>query len=274
MKLKNKVLLSFLSIAMLLALFAFVDVLAGYASVIVERRIEKSGDAPEVSTVDYALASNEVSDIRYIISVSGGSYVAEKNGIIREASTLQELISEIEEDGLEIAFDEVESYGNLDFTKNVVLSGELTLSGGNLGVSSEKLVIDGLDISLSSGGIYVRSGNVEMRSGVVVSLASSAFILDYSASSSLTVLGGEISAATTDGAITSSMGSVIISGGKISNFYGYAVKNKSTLILSGTPNITGFEFDIRTEAPIFHMRKRASKEMLRYYTTRLLKRER
>ncbi len=250
MKLKNKVLLSFLSIAMLFALFAFVDVLAGYANCIVEKRIEKGGEDSEVMMLECALASNESLDGCYIISALDGSFVAEKNGIVREASTLQELISEIEEDGAEIFFDGVESYGNLNFTRNVILSGRLTLPVGNLGVSSERLIIDELNINMESGGIFVRSGNVEMRSGAVSSSASSAFILNYSASSSLTVLGGEISAATTDGAISSSMGSVIISGGKISNSYGYAVKNKSTLILSGTPQISGFEFDIRTEAPI------------------------
>lgn len=249
MKLKNKVLLSFMSIAMLLSLFAFVDMCAGYANKFVETRMSYKGE-PQITDLEYSLASTEKICKDYIVTESDGEFIASyADGVLKSAS-LQELISDIEDDGVKIRFEEIKVYENLNFTKSVIIGGTLYVDYANINTTASELIIDGLDLYITSGSLYVKSGSTEMLSGKIISESRPAVVLDYNASSTLVISGGEIYASTTDAAIVSSMGSVKISGGKISNSFGYAIRNEASLTVSGEPEISGFEFDIKTNKPI------------------------
>ena len=248
MKLKNKVLLSFLSVVMLLLLFGFVDMCAAYANKFVEKRITYSLDSETVD-LRYSLASAVKVKEGYIVSAEGDGYVAKSDSDEFKSESLQELISLIEVDESEIIFDSVSSFKNLLFTKNVTLGGELTFNNANLISTSEKIIIDGLKLRLFSGSVQVRLGDFEVRSGEITS-DSSLFLLDYNSASSLTINGGTLSTSTIEPAIISSLGSVKISGGSISNDFGPAIRNKATLTLCNDPQISGFGFDIKTDTPI------------------------
>ena len=249
MKLKNKVLFSFLCISMMLFLFAFVDVCAEYADKFVEKRAASEIKEEERSSLEYSVAA-AVADADCRISQTGSTYTAKTSSAEISDTDLARLISQIEYDGMSIVFDGIEYFGTVTFTKNVSISGALSLTYGNLTVLSERLTVDGAELLLLSGSAVIKNGSVHMASGCVTAEAAPAFVLSYSASSSLFVSGGEVCGKSTEGAIVCTMGSVFISGGSILGEFGCAVKNSGTLVLSGTPEIAGFEFDVRTENPI------------------------
>ncbi len=249
MKLKNKVLLSFISIVMLMSLFAFVDMCAGYANKFVKNRMSHSAD-PKIAALEYSLASNDMICESYIVKETGGEFVASYEGGEVKNKSIQSLISEIEDDGTEIVFDDIKVFENVNFTKNIVIGGKLCVEYANINITSDKLIIDGLDLCISTGSIYVKYGTTEMISGKITSESSAVFVLNYNAAASLVISGGEILADTTDAAIISSLGSIKILGGTILNSFGYAIRNEASLTLAGKPGIFGFEFDIKTNTPI------------------------
>lgn len=131
------------------------------------------------------------------------------------------------------------------------ISGKISMLGGaNLIIDGANAVIDGCDVSLFGGNINVKRGALSVYSGNISAAVGSAVLLGHSASAEFSMHGGSIRTSSRDAAISVSIGSALIRGGEVKNDSGVAVRNSSTLILSGSPIISGCEFGIYTSTPI------------------------
>ena len=253
MKLKTKIMFSIMSIIMLIVLFMLVESGARLTGSFVEKYIDGVYECEEV---EIYLASVEGGTDTYIISETDGGYAATSGEFTKSAESLSELISQIEADGATLCFDSVRGNCTISVTRKITFTGSLTLSDGDISSTSEGFVLDGCAITLDSGSVRVKSGKTTLVSGSVKSRTSSAFVLDYSSSSRLDILGGEICVESKDAALVCKIGYVSISGGFVSNPFGMAIEAESTVELSGNAEIIGFEYGIKTNKPIVLSGKR------------------
>ena len=246
MKLKTKILFSIMSAIMLMLLLALVESGARLTDSFVEMYMDDGGDG---QIAELYLASNESVADTYIISGGPGDYSASCGSDQWYAAELSALISEIESDGAAIHFDNVATETGIALTRRVKLSGEVSVASGGITVSSELAVLDNCNITLYSDGIKIRSGVLRMTSGRVSS-DSSAFVLDHSSSARLEIYGGEVVSRAKASAVLCKTGYVMISGGEISNPYGFAIEAQSTVELSADALIDGFEHGVKTSKPM------------------------
>lgn len=247
MKLKTKIVISVMSVIMMLALLMLVESGARVTDTVLERYTDGGCDKEGLILT---LASSDGSGKNYIISGTGGEYSSACDTEIRSAATLAELISQIEADGVRIVFDNVTSDAGFTLTQSVILDGELSLTAGSIATEADNVKFDGCEITLGEGSINVKRGNAKMLSGSLSSAKRSVFVLDYSSSARLDIFDGEITAGARESAILCKTGYVSISGGSVIAPYGTAIEAEATVELSGTPEISGFEYGIKTNKPI------------------------
>ena len=198
----------------------------------------------------FSLTSAEVAS-SYIIEMRSSGYVATIGESEISNSDLGALIAEIEDDGGVLSFNAVEYSGSITLTKSVTLTGDLSMSCGNLNLYGGTVTLSDINLFIDGGSVKVKSGKCLAESGIVRTYSKSAFVLDGVSSSSLVASGAEIYADATGAAVLCSMGSVVVTSGKIINDYGPAIENYGTLYLSGEPIISGFSFDTVTDNPIY-----------------------
>ena len=197
-------------------------------------------------------------EAEYTVSFDGGEYFlyseasATPDPIFKSSSlssTIDYAIGESE--NLKIHFFSVGTDSTLNLSYgNITFSGELSFTdGAMLKNSGASLTLSSLTLKFDSGALKIDSGAVYMLSGNLQS-EGSAITLNYSAGAYFELISGSISAKSYDSAITLTHGTVKIKGGSIENSLGYAVSNSSSLLLSGSPTLSGSEFDIYSTSPI------------------------
>lgn len=108
-----------------------------------------------------------------------------------------------------------------------------------------------LDFSESSASyMRIKGGSVTLRDSTLFGSLSGAVLLDYLSSSELTVYSGKISSESDFAAVRAEVGTLCASGGSIINRRGSAVSCSATLLLSGSPEISGVGYDIVTDRPL------------------------
>ncbi len=128
--------------------------------------------------------------------------------------------------------------GNIDFTDN-----------GGMVIAGADVFFSGLEMNFEKSGIRLKQGYLKIEESTLLS-NNTVIKMDYSSSSELNVLSGNISSSSAAGTIDISYGTAKISGGRIVNTSDAAIKNSTTLIISGAPSIVGVDFDVFTSSPI------------------------
>ncbi len=195
-------------------------------------------------TADYSSA------VSYIIEFANGAYTANLGEVSVTDSDLSSLITLIESDGVVLYFSSLDYHGSITVSKSVTLCGALKMYDGNLNLCGENIILDDFSLNITRGSLKIKGGITKALGGEIYSYSSSAFLLDYSASSKLIIDGMEITSETTDGAVNCSMGSVEIISGKIKNSYGPAIENKASLSIGGAPEFNSYSYDVITNKPI------------------------
>ena len=183
----------------------------------------------------------------YIIEEAGESYVARHTDAEIRAESLASLVSEIEADGVTIIFSNVYTEESFAIEKSVILRGSLALKNSSLSLSGDNVTLWDFDLSGENAYVRVKSGETSAVFGKIATVGSSAVVLDFHSGARFVSSGMEISSASQSAAILCEVGSVEIRGGSVSNKYGAAVKNSSSLALSLGAAIEGLTYDVVTE---------------------------
>lgn len=168
---------------------------------------------------------------------------------IAAAQTLGEILTELARDGGApcAVLDSIEVSGDVELPRgNYTLAGTLHVSGGVISVPSGAAVaFSGISLTFSEGGyLRIKGGSVSILNSYLEGEGKSLVVSDYSATSSLDIMSGELSASAAAGAIAVRVGSLSVCGGKISNDGGAAIITDTGMRLSGTPIISGVGYDV------------------------------
>ncbi len=207
-----------------------------------------------------ARASGDES-IEYIITSEGEDYLLSRytgsvpTPVLRSTvfADITKYISSFSSIQSSIIFGGVEIGESINFDEgSYTLSGSLTLTNdASLNIDSKNTLISQMALKMDSGYIRLKRGTLTVYNSTIEAKNNSAVILDYSAEASLLIKSGSlITSESKNAAVDVQLGSATVSGGEINNTVGYAIVNKSTLILSGTPIIDGGEYGIVSENPI------------------------
>lgn len=193
----------------------------------------------------------------YIVSSDGGEYLltaynsgtAEQILKSEQFSEITEYMNSLNFSEVRIAFSGVTLSETLELkSKKYVFSGSLMFVGNaSLTVSDAELLLADMVLDFELGGMRIKTGSASLEDGEIRS-DSYAVKLDYSSDAKFYMKSGTISAE--DAAIKLEYGRCAIQGGKISSVNEAAIDSRSTLILSGTPEIEGREYGILTSCPI------------------------
>lgn len=115
------------------------------------------------------------------------------------------------------------------------------------------LTLDSLTLDFSdSSGSYMRikGGSVMLRDSTLLGSPSGAVLLDYLSSSELTVYSGRVTSESDLAAVRAEVGTFCALGGEIVNTKGSAVSCSASLLLAGSPKISGVGYDIVTDRPL------------------------
>ena len=200
--------------------------------------------------VKTASEKNSASGKTYIVEYDNNVYRVAQNGKYYEYDSLNSLISIYAIEGSSFYFSNVKTSESLDFKNSVTLGGILEISSENLNLSGAETRLSSLTLSITDGSVRIKNGCVIAESGSVYTKNRSAFILDYSASSVLKIDGMTISSDSSAPTVYSEVGTVEVTAGSISNKYGAAIGNRGTLVLSGNPLLSGYNFAVETTSPI------------------------
>lgn len=196
--------------------------------------------------------------IEYIITAEGDDYLLScyidgaPTPVLRSSdfSNLTEYLSSMTE--VSVVFGGITVNDNLDIAKgSYVLSGSLTLSeGASLNIDANNVLMSGMTLKTYGGSIRVKRGALTVENSSVLCNGGAAVALDYSAEASFCMKSGSILSESDTAALRIDFGSALILGGEITNTIGVCIENKSTLILAGTPKISGEGYDIISSSPI------------------------
>ena len=204
---------------------------------------------PFVISEDAVRLTSDKTVAYYIIEMTEMGYRARQDDFIIEQTSLSELISSVESDGAVIEFSDVYSEETVSLERNVTLSGSLNMKLSNLNLSAE-VTLEDFSFSGERASVRIKDGVTHGISGSINSDGESAVVLDYHSGARFVTSGMDITSSSSDGAILCEVGSVEIYGGKISNIYGPAVENRSSLAIVGDADIKGLNFDVVTDKPI------------------------
>ena len=193
--------------------------------------------------------SLNASSEHYIVEMTTDGFCANKDGVILMDESLNALIEKIECNGEHIHFNNVYSDEPLNFTSSVTLSGELTLDSANVNLLGNEIILLDFNFLGNNGSIRVKGGETRAVSGSIKSVTTSAIILDFYSGARFVLSGAEISSESTSAALVCEIGSAELFFGKITNIYGAAVENKSSLFFSKDAELSGLNFDVITDRP-------------------------
>ena len=192
----------------------------------------------------------EKSDSIFKIQYDGGEYVLiSENGDELLRGDLQRLISSADARS-NIFFDSIVYEGNLILDKPLALSGYLELQGGSVSVNVDTAFYE-LSLSLNDGSVKIKDATLTVSGAKIISSKASAITLDYSSKSHLDFKNGEIIQGSLEPAILLKMGSADISGGSVISSYSCAIENYGTLNVSSDPTVSGYNYDIITNHPLW-----------------------
>ncbi len=192
----------------------------------------------------------------YIVSSDGGEltlseYIGGVPTFVARGD-VSELLSLLS-DGARVLFDSIALTDTLELPSgSFTFSGALTLTAGSSVTVGERtsLTLSAMSLTFERGSLRIRGGNVYVTDSHVSSTVE-AVILDYSASSTLRMVGGSIIGAGERGTIDVRSGGCYISGGNAVSTLGAAIYNDSHVHLSAAPVICGVGVDILTDKPIY-----------------------
>jgi len=199
-------------------------------------------------------SATEAKKSAYTVSETATGYSLSQSGeTLRVEASLSNILLDIPPSST-VIFDSVTAD-----TPPVFGEGEYTLLGSlslladyhfsvNEGTS---LYFDGFGLELlGRGSLRIKGGSVRMENSTVCSGDCSALILDYLPSSDFTLVSGNVHSASENSAIRSELGRVNILGGSVVNTGGVAIYNGTSLILSGSPIVSGVGSDVLTDRAI------------------------
>ncbi len=205
---------------------------------------EISDLAPRVS-MDYTVVETSTGYALYKSAKTGATPYF-------EADKLSKLIGKISEESNKssVFFSRVRCEEVINLEEGVyTFFGELTLCGNSfITVNGASLSLSDAKISSENVAIRVKKGSLSVKDSSV-SANSSAIVMDYFASSELTVESGDISSFSAE-ALRLSAGSAKIKGGNIRSNAGAAILSSTTLTLVGAPSVVGVDYDIVASSPI------------------------
>lgn len=186
----------------------------------------------------------------YTLTLDGGVYTLTTDSGARAYSGSLDGVSDFlaTRPSVSLFLDMKEAAGTLRIATDVNIRGTCSFSDGGIVVSGGRLV-SSAEITFSSGGLRIKEGTLTVTGGSLVS-ASSVIVSDYSSSVSVSVTGGEIVSQGREPAIKISLGTLSLSGGSVKCAYGFAVDNRGSLSLSGSPVIRGTVSDISTSGAV------------------------
>ena len=184
----------------------------------------------------------------YLISSDADGLSLLASGEVVKRGSIDELLSSVP-DNAAVAFDGVELDGAIEIPRGkYVFSGDIKLGSGSIVLreGAELLLSDfKLDASdNTSVALNVRGGKLSTLSCNMVCGAAGAILVDYSAGSTVALVGTTIKCASSDAAIRVLSGSLSVISGDIKNALGAAIENRAQLSLSGEPCIEGVPTDV------------------------------
>lgn len=206
----------------------------------------------------FAIRPSAAESVEYIVTEDGEEYILSGYSgnsieeIVRdsELSKLTEHIGNLNLEKVRVVFVGVVTDKSLEISKGeYTVCGSISFTAGaSLTVSGANVILTDVSLNFEQGSLRVKNGEVHLSDGAVKA-NTTCVRLDYSADAIFSQAGGCITAKE-GAAIKLNYGRCILEGGEVKSENGVAVESKSTLTLSGTPSITGKEYDIITNSPI------------------------
>ncbi len=201
-------------------------------------------------------ARAEDGETEYIIKSASEGYVlygySEGNetpiGSSERLSVLFDYLNEYG-DAKKVWFSDICTNERIELNGYYTFCGDLKVSGASLTLSGGDLILENLGLELISSVLRIKEGECRLESGEIRS-DSVAVLLDYSASALFYMRGGVIYTNSSDASLVLKSGSAHIISGEIINSGGYAIDCHSSLVIAGTPLISGKEEGIFTSVPI------------------------
>ena len=187
---------------------------------------------------------------RYTVLNIPDGYALTYDGVtLSEAPTLTSLLENIPKEECEIYFNGIRTAEDLTlFGGSITLKGEIAFSGdAKLTLDGARLEISAGMLAFSEGGVRVKRGELKISGGSVTSNGI-AVISDFSSSSSVDIVGGSILSRDST-AVYIERGSVSVSAGSLTGA-DTALTAYTTITLSGSPTLSGGEYDIITDTEI------------------------
>lgn len=195
----------------------------------------------------------EVESRDYTVKKTGEEYLLERIGDDEAKhiifACVGDVLQYLGDEPASVYLDNVSTNEVIEIEGNIVVSGSLSISGMRV-TDGAKLTLTDIEIDLGAGCIEVLGGSLVQRTSQVKS-SGVAIRLGYVSASSYLLESGEVTGGGRGPALEIERGSAYINGGKISCATGCGIINRSTLYLSGRPEISGGARGIVTESEIF-----------------------
>ena len=204
-----------------------------------------SDDVKKISRISLATASSG-----YIVETAADGYsLLTPDTATHSFTSLTALFENIPE-GADVIFSAVCSADSINIIKPLKLSGELTLTEGNISVGAD-VVFSELTLRLEKGSVRVREGSLTVEGNTDISaLGASALIIDRTSGAIVNMYSGRIMQSSSEPAVRLSLGTLAVLGGAITSRYSSAIDSTATLMLSGAPEISGYGAAVVTDNPI------------------------
>jgi len=200
-------------------------------------------------------ASVEAEEEYYTVSYEDGMYsvsLGDEDAVhLFSEQTLSGAISSLEDSSGFIYFDSLEC--NEDILINdssFTLGGYLRVNGDVILNDGADITLKGMDLVLNKGSLRVKGGKLSIDSGRITSFEKSAVSLEFAASSTMRMWGGEIVSSEASSAVTVSSGTAILEGGAVNCKSGAAIYNSGTLHLGGSVSLEANGYEVITSSPI------------------------
>lgn len=199
--------------------------------------------------------TNAQQNIEYLITQNGEEYSLYKtDGVTSEylssSSDLESLIKSTSQSA--VTLKDVNAYHSVTLSDGeYLIRGNAVLYDCFCVEGNAKVTLDSFSASFEGARAYVRikGGELAALNANISSENSSCVVLDYSAKSRFSMYDGELYSKKS-AALSVQNGVAEVHGGKIKSEAEYAIENKATLILTGTPSIDADKYGILTDTPI------------------------
>lgn len=205
--------------------------------------------------IEAEAAQSERSDVSelYNVKSADGGYTLECGSDSFFAQKLSAIIEYIsfKSNEAQISFSDIEATETLTFPEGkYILCGKLRFKGG------AGIVVENADLTLSNITVNFESGQIRHKNGrlcienAFIEADNTAIKMDYSSSAVFEMKSGELSVSSEEAALCLEYGTARIGGGSVRNSIGPAIYSSSTLILFGSPQFSGIDFDVFLKSPV------------------------